>query len=100
MMNGNMSLFLKILLIRSSVSNSVRTITVSVCIAFMDFLTALAFVARMAGAKVSERKKNATIWTTTVKMDVLKKTQRQFAPVEMYAPHMGATQGASQVSMP
>jgi hypothetical protein len=58
MMNGRMSLFLNILLIRSPVSNSVRT-TTSFRMPFIAFLTAFAFLARMAGAKVSGRKKRA-----------------------------------------
>lgn len=33
-------------------------------------------------------------------MDVAKKIQRQFAPVDIYAPTIGATQGASHVKMP
>jgi hypothetical protein len=31
---------------------------------------------------------------------VAKKIQRQFAPVDMYAPQIGATQGASHVKIP
>ena len=33
-------------------------------------------------------------------MDVAKKIQRQFAPVDIYAPTICATQGASHVKMP
>ncbi len=67
---------------------------------FIAFLTTFAFLPRIAGAKVSERKKSAVSWTKTVKMDVAKKIQRQFAPVDMYAPQIGATQGASHVKIP
>jgi hypothetical protein len=61
---------------------------------------AFAFLPRMAGAYVSRKKRSAASWTKTVKMDVAKKIQRQFVPVDMYAPTIGATQGASHVKMP
>lgn len=82
MMKGRMSLFLKILLMRSPVSNSVRT-TTSFLMPFIAFLTAFAFLARMAGAKVSERKKNAVTWTKTVNIEVAQKIQRQLTPSDM-----------------
>jgi hypothetical protein len=42
---------------------------------------AFAFFARMAGAKVSRRKRRVASLTKTVKIDVEKKIQRQSAPV-------------------
>jgi hypothetical protein len=66
----------------------------------MAFLMCFAFFARMAGANVSRRNTSAVTWTTTVKIDVVQKIQRQLTLCEMYAPQMGATQGLIQVSIP
>jgi hypothetical protein len=97
--NGNTNLFLRILLKRSPLSYSVRT-TISGRMPFIVLRIVLAFLARMAGANVSARKSRAVSCTSTVKMEVAKKIQHQLTPWEMYAPQMGATQGAIQVSIP
>jgi hypothetical protein len=50
---------------------------------FIDFRIISAFLAKMAGANVSARKKRAVNCTSTVKMDVAKKIHRQLASWEM-----------------
>ena len=97
--HGRMSRLRRILLNRSAVSYSVRT-TTSLRMPLSAFLISFAFLARMAGAKVSLRKKSAVTCTRTVKIEVTQKIQRQLTPCEMYAPQMGATQGLIQVSIP